>query len=75
VARDKPTAAKKLRCAFYEGFRMLARQPLMGRACPNLRSDLRAFSIGNYVIFYVPTPRCVQIERVLHGGRDIHSLF
>jgi len=75
VAKDKPSAAKRLRHAFYESFRVLARQPFLGQACPNLRADLRAFSIGSYVIFYVPVTRGVQIERVLHGARDIQSLF
>ena len=75
VARDKPTAAKKLRRAFYEGFRVLGRHPFIGQACPNLRADLRAFSIGNYVVFYVPATRSIQIERVLHGARDLKSLF
>ncbi len=74
VARDKPTAAKKLQRAFYESFRMLARQPFIGQACPNLRADLRAFSIGNYVIFYVPAPRCVQINACF-TGRETSSRF
>jgi toxin ParE1/3/4 len=75
VMRDRPLAAKTLRQAFYDGFRLLASQPLIGQSCFNLRADLRAFSVGNYVIFYVPATHGVQIQRVLHGARDIQSLF
>jgi toxin ParE1/3/4 len=75
IAAENPAAAEKLWDSFFEGIRLLARQPHLGQACPNLRSDLRAFTLGNYVIFYVPANGGVQIERVLHGARDIESLF
>jgi toxin ParE1/3/4 len=75
VAQDSPSAAKRLRDALYESFRLLAKQPLLGQTCPNLRRGLRAFTVMSYVIFYVTTEQGIQIERVLHGARDIESLF
>lgn len=75
IAVENPSAAEKLWNSFFEGIQLLARQPLLGQACPNLRPDLRAFTVGNYVIFYVPANDGVQIERVLHGARDIESSF
>jgi len=75
IVQENPTAARRLRHALYARFRLLATQPLMGQTCPNLRPDLRAFTFGNYVIFYLPSTRGIEIERVLHGARDIEPLF
>lgn len=75
IAADNLSAAEELRDSFFKSIQLLATQPLLGQACPNLRADLRAFTVGNYVIFYVPTRRGVEIERVLHGARDMESLF
>ena len=75
IAVDNPAAAERLWHSFLDSIRLLARQPLMGQACPNLRADLPGFTVGNYVIFYIPTNHGIQIERVLHGARDIESLF
>lgn len=75
IAQDKSLAATKWRQALYERLRLLAQQPLLGQACPNLRPELRAFTAGNCVIFYVPTQQGIQVERVFHGAQDIESLF
>lgn len=71
VAAEKPLAAEKLYHSIMDGIRLLARQPLIGQACPNLRDELYAFNVGNYVIFYVPTRHGVQIERVIHGVESL----
>jgi toxin ParE1/3/4 len=36
---------------------------------------LRSHPIGHYLIFYFPLEDGVDIIRVLHGSRDIESLF
>jgi toxin ParE1/3/4 len=36
---------------------------------------LRSLSVGNYLIFYRPLADGIEIVRVLHGARDIDSLF
>lgn len=30
---------------------------------------------GNYLIFYIPTDTAIEIIRVLHGARDLESIF
>jgi len=55
--------------------RDLARHPLIGRARPELLSDLRSFPFGRYVIFYLPRKRGIEVVRVLHGARDLKPLF
>jgi toxin ParE1/3/4 len=47
----------------------------MGRSRPELSPGLRSFSVGKYVIFYMPHPKSVEIVRVLRGARDIEAIF
>jgi toxin ParE1/3/4 len=75
AVRGYPAAAHRQLEILYEKFTRLARQPLMGQLCDNLRPGLRAFSAGAYVIFYVPIRDGIEVERVIHGVRDISSLF
>ena len=55
--------------------RLLARQPSAGRPRPELYPDLRSFVIGKYVVFYLPIIKGIEVIRVLHGARDIESIF
>jgi toxin ParE1/3/4 len=53
----------------------LAQFPRMGRARENLAPNLRSFPVKKFVIFYRPIDDTVEIIRVLHGARDIESVF
>jgi toxin ParE1/3/4 len=75
VARDNPDAAARLRDKVEEVFLMLARHPLLGQMCEELRGGLRFFCSSNYVIYYELAGRRVRIVRVLHGARDVRKLF
>jgi len=55
--------------------RNLARHPLIGRARPELLTDLRSLPFGRYVIFYLPRKRGIEVVPVLHGARDLGPLF
>jgi toxin ParE1/3/4 len=55
--------------------RMLATQPLMGRAREDLAPNLRSLPIGRYVIFYEALADGVVIVRVLHSARDVDAQF
>ena len=54
---------------------LLARQPNVGRARSELYPDLRSFVIGKYVLFYLPLSKGIEVIRLLHGARDIDSIF
>jgi toxin ParE1/3/4 len=54
---------------------LLARQPYMGRARPELAYNLRSIALARYMIFYRPSSNGVEIVRILHGSRDIEGLF
>ena len=58
-----------------EQFRVLATQPLMGRARDELATGVRSFPFGRYVVFYVPLDDGIDVVRVLHGARDIDTVF
>jgi toxin ParE1/3/4 len=75
IAGSSPSAAVREVERLYGKFTLLASHPLMGEACDHLRKGLRAFSAGNYVIFYVSREDGIEVERVLHGARDLESLF
>jgi toxin ParE1/3/4 len=59
----------------YEAMTLLAGQPLMGRARPELGVDIRSFPVGRYVIFYQPILNGIDVVRVLSGARDIDAAF
>ena len=75
IAENNPAAAVRLVEEVTELFHRLAEFPLIGRSREELVPKLRSFPVGNYVIFYQPISDGVEIVRVLHGSRDIESLF
>lgn len=58
-----------------EKFRLLASQPLIGRAREELAAGMRSFPFGRYIIFYRPIDGGIDVVRVLHSARDIDELF
>lgn len=75
IAQDSPTNADRFLDRIQERCWALADFPNMGVSRDELRAGLRSQSIGNYLIFYFPLEDGVDIVRVLHGSRDIESLF
>jgi toxin ParE1/3/4 len=76
IARDKPRAATRFVATLREKCQLLAVNPELGQRRPSFRSgEYRTFSVGNYVIFYRPTDRGVEIARVVSGFRDIETLL
>jgi toxin ParE1/3/4 len=47
----------------------------MGREQDKLMVNLRSFVVKNYIIFYQPFEGGIEILRVLHGTRDVGSIF
>lgn len=56
-------------------FRLLAKEPFIGRARDELAAGLRSVPFGRYVIFYRPNDRGIEVVRVLHGARDVDAQF
>lgn len=77
IAEDSQGQADAFAARINRDFRLLARQPNLGRARPELLAGLRSMPVGSYVIFYIPhsRPRRIEVVRVLHGARDLKPFF
>jgi toxin ParE1/3/4 len=75
IAADSAAAASRWIDRLERECQGLAEMPGMGRRRQDLAPGLRSFPVGTYVIFYREVEDGVQIVRVLHGARDIESLF
>ena len=68
--------AARWRRAFEERSKMLADQPFLGAADEDLGPGLRRLVVAPYLIVYeLPTSDEVSILRIVHGARDLPSLF
>jgi len=55
-------------------FHSLAKNPLMGKACDEIREGYRKFPHGIHVIYYrLPNEDDLLIVRILHGAMDVDS--
>lgn len=75
VAEHDVMAADRLLDRFDAKCRLLAQQPELGTLREDLAAGLRFFPVGNYLIFYRAIPDGIEIIRVLHGARDLHTQF
>ncbi len=75
IANENLAAAERFIEVIDEKADLLAKAPAMGRQRDELSRGIRSFPVGAYVIFYRKTKKGIQIARVLHGARDIPSLF
>lgn len=62
--------AREYLTGMHQRFEILAAQPNVGRAVPNLAVGLRCLDYQSHVVFYVPTDDGVWIVRVLHRSMD-----
>lgn len=74
IAPDNIDAADRLIDTLVLAAEGLLRQPLMGRARPELAADLRSWPVARYLLFYRPTPEGIEVVRVLHSARDVPSI-
>lgn len=75
IAQHNADAADALIGKFRVRFASLAKTPGIGRRRTDLRSDLRSFAVGNYVIFYREMEPTIEIVRVLHGAMNLLAQF
>jgi toxin ParE1/3/4 len=69
IAADNPTAAQRWIGETYRRCKLLGEMPEMGVARPEIRPDLRMFTMGNYLILYRAIENGAEIIRVVHGAR------
>ncbi len=76
VAENSIDTADRIRVALYGAMQKLADMPGMGHRRLDFADDQHRFwVVSPYVIVYRQDTEPLQIIRVLHGARDIQSLF
>jgi toxin ParE1/3/4 len=75
IANDNPRPALSFLRELRDRCRAIVQFPQAAPLRPELGRGVRMVVFGDYLIFYRHSKRRVIIERVLHGARDIQSLF
>jgi toxin ParE1/3/4 len=81
IGKDRPRTAERFLLAAEKAIQLLAKMPQLGGRCeinsPQLQG-MRVWSIRKFktfLIFYRPIENGIEVVRVLHGIRDLESLF
>ena len=75
IAQDNLAAADRLVDRLTRAYQLLAKNPDSGERMDRYRPGLRAWPVGNYVIYFHATPDGIEVYRVLHGARDAGQLL
>jgi toxin ParE1/3/4 len=75
IAQDDPAAADRWLDTLEEKIGLLADNPLMGPARPDIARELRYHPVGNHLLLYRVIQGGIEIVRVVHGARDLLNLF
>ena len=75
IAERNPAAARRIGSRIDNTLSLLAEYPLMGSIRAELPPDLRAFSVAGYLIIYRPAASGITVARIIHGSRDLPTLF
>lgn len=75
IAQDSVAAADRLIDLLEEHLQLISQNPFMGQSVEQYRVGLRQFTVGNYVLFYIPIDDGIQLIRVLHGARKFEDLL
>jgi toxin ParE1/3/4 len=73
IAQDRPQVGREQIAKIRATFSIFKQHPLVGEAVHHLKTGMRQFSCGVYVIYFCPEIHQVVILRVLHGARDIDA--
>jgi len=75
TALDNRAAADRVYDEFLQRARALASFPKLGPSRPEISEDIRTLTCGTYLILYRILPGAIEIARVVHGARDLMTLF
>ncbi|MER8485884.1 type II toxin-antitoxin system RelE/ParE family toxin [Mesorhizobium sp. M1322] len=75
IAEDSPRGADRFLNAIAERILQLAAFPESGPRRPDIARGARALTIGNYLVLYRLAEQRIEIVRVVHGARDVSTLF
>jgi antitoxin ParD1/3/4/toxin ParE1/3/4 len=76
IAADSVKAARKVRLALFAACQRLAENPGLGHVREDLTDQSVLFwPVGSYLVIYDPGSKPLSIVRVVHGARDVPSVF
>lgn len=75
IATDSPLAADRFLDSIAERILQLAAFPESGPRRPDIGAEVRALTIANYLVLYRFAEDRVEIVRIVHGARDVWTLF
>jgi toxin ParE1/3/4 len=75
IAGHNETAADQIIDLFDAAFALIAANPTMGEARPDLGEDVRIFTMKNYVAIFRYLENGIHVARIVHGARELEALF
>ena len=75
IAQDSPVNADRFLDKLEEKALKLCEFSEIGLDRPELAEGLKSFPVDSYWLYYRPTSAGIELVRVLHGSRDINTLF
>jgi plasmid stabilization system protein ParE len=76
IAEDSIKAARNVRISLLDACKLIAENPNIGHSREDLTNQPVLFwPVGSYLILYDRRTQPLSIVRVLHGARDVPSLF
>jgi toxin ParE1/3/4 len=74
IAQDNPDAADGMLDTIEEKGRLLADNPELGQARPDIAKDFRYLPVGRYLMLYRIIPGGIELVRMVHGMRQLTML-
>jgi toxin ParE1/3/4 len=74
IATENPEAADNLLDRIDAKCQMLAENPKLGQARPDISPELRYFPVGRYLILYREIQDGIELVRIIHGARHIPDI-
>lgn len=75
IAEDSVANADAFIDKLHRTIQVLANQSGAGRRREDLAPGILSFPFGRFIIFYREGQDAIEIIRVLHGARDIQTIF
>jgi len=68
-------SADKTVDAIVDAYMSLLEHPFRGRSRDDLRPSLRNLVVNKYLVFYRVENEVIFVSRIIHGARDLESIF
>lgn len=75
IAKDSRANARRFIGKLIKQCERISHAPLSYAAREELAPGLRIAPIGHYVVFFRVLGEVIRIERILHGARDLPTIF